>query len=76
MLETVVNKYKSTGMTVIAPTQRFGYAEKRSPVGPAEEMTYIESIRRSVLPVDESDVGPGQRRGVLATTASRPRRPT
>jgi cytochrome c biogenesis protein CcmG/thiol:disulfide interchange protein DsbE len=50
LLEQVVNKYKSSGITVIAPTQRFGYAEKRRPVGPAEELKYIESIRDQFYP--------------------------
>ena len=50
LLDQVVNKYKSSGITVIAPTQRFGYAEKRRPVGPAEELKYIESIRDQFYP--------------------------
>ncbi|MBY0496193.1 MAG: TlpA family protein disulfide reductase [Cyanobacteria bacterium] len=50
LLEQVVNKYKNSGITVIAPTQRFGYAEKRRPVGPAEELKYIESIRDQFYP--------------------------
>jgi len=50
ILEGLVNKYKSSGITVIAPTQRFGYAEKRRPVGPAEELKYIEQIRDEFYP--------------------------
>jgi cytochrome c biogenesis protein CcmG/thiol:disulfide interchange protein DsbE len=50
ILESLVNKYKSSGITVIAPTQRFGYAEKRRPVGPAEELKYIEQIRDDFYP--------------------------
>lgn len=50
ILEGLVNKYKSTGITVIAPTQRFGYAEKRRPVGPAEELKYIEQVRDEFFP--------------------------
>jgi cytochrome c biogenesis protein CcmG/thiol:disulfide interchange protein DsbE len=50
ILESLVNKYKSSGITVIAPTQRFGYAEKRRPVGPAEELKYIEQIRDEFYP--------------------------
>ena len=34
ILDALVNKYKSTGITVVAPTQRFGYVEKRKPAGP------------------------------------------
>jgi len=50
LLEKVVNKYKDSGITVIAPTQRFGYAEKRRPVGPAEELAYIEKVRDEFYP--------------------------
>jgi thiol-disulfide isomerase/thioredoxin len=50
LLEAVVNKYKDSGITVIAPTQRFGYAEKRRPVGPDEELAYIEKVRDEFYP--------------------------
>lgn len=50
ILESLVAKYKSSGITVIAPTQRFGYAEKRRPVGPAEELKYIEQVRAEFYP--------------------------
>ncbi|HJU44191.1 MAG TPA: TlpA disulfide reductase family protein [Vicinamibacterales bacterium] len=50
LLEAVVNKYKDSGIVVIAPTQRFGYAEKRRPVGPAEELKYIEQVRDQFYP--------------------------
>jgi thiol-disulfide isomerase/thioredoxin len=50
LLESVVNKYKDSGIVVIAPTQRFGYAEKRRPVNPAEELAYIEKVRDEFYP--------------------------
>jgi thiol-disulfide isomerase/thioredoxin len=50
ILHSLVEKYKSSGIVVIAPTQRFGYAEKRRPVGPAEELKYIEQIRDEFYP--------------------------
>jgi thiol-disulfide isomerase/thioredoxin len=50
ILDALVTKYKSSGITVIAPTQRFGYAEKRRPVGAAEELKYIEQIRDQFYP--------------------------
>ena len=50
LLESVVNKYKDSGIVVIAPTQRFGYAEKRRPVGPEEELKYIEQVRDQFYP--------------------------
>jgi thiol-disulfide isomerase/thioredoxin len=50
ILDALVNKYKDTGITVIAPTQRFGYVEKRRPAGPAEELAYIERVRDEFYP--------------------------
>jgi thiol-disulfide isomerase/thioredoxin len=50
ILEALVNKYKGTGLTVIAPTQRFGYVEKRAPAGPADELAYIERVRDQYYP--------------------------
>ena len=50
ILDALVNKYKSTGITVVAPTQRFGYVEKRKPAGPAEELAYIERVRDQFYP--------------------------
>jgi len=50
ILESLVNKYKDSGITVIAPTQRFGYVEKKKPAGPAEELAYIEQVRDQYYP--------------------------
>jgi thiol-disulfide isomerase/thioredoxin len=50
ILNALVEKYKSSGIVVLAPTQRFGYAEKRRPVGPAEELKYIEQVRDEFYP--------------------------
>jgi thiol-disulfide isomerase/thioredoxin len=50
LLESVINKYKDSGVVVIAPTQRFGYADKRRPVGPEEELKYIEQVRDQFYP--------------------------
>lgn len=50
ILDALVNKYQSSGITVIAPTQRFGYVEKRKPAGPAEELAYIERVRDQYYP--------------------------
>src|SRR5215203_1478617 len=50
ILEALVNKYKSSGITVVAPTQRFGYVEKRKPADPAEELAYIERVRDQFYP--------------------------
>jgi len=50
ILDALVTKYKSSGITVVAPTQRFGYVERRKPATPAEELAYIERIRDEFYP--------------------------
>lgn len=45
MLEAALAKYKNTGLAIIAPTQRFGYVDKRKPAGPEEELKWIETVR-------------------------------
>ena len=50
ILDALVNKYRNTGITVIAPTQRFGYVEKRKPADPAEELAYLERVRDQFYP--------------------------
>ncbi len=50
ILDALVTKYKSSGITVVAPTQRFGYVEKRKPADRAEELAYIERVRDQFYP--------------------------
>lgn len=50
VLEALLEKYKSTGLTVVAPTKFYGYVAKRQPAGPDEELAYITSIRDSFYP--------------------------
>ena len=50
ILDSVVKKYAHTGLTLIAPTQRFGYVAQRKPAEPAEELAYIEQIRNEFYP--------------------------
>ena len=50
ILDAIVQKYKASGITVIAPTQRFGYVARRAPAGPEEEFTYIQQIRDEFYP--------------------------
>ena len=50
ILESMLEKYKGTGLTLIAPTKFYGYVAKRQPAGPDEELTYLTSIRDSVYP--------------------------
>jgi thiol-disulfide isomerase/thioredoxin len=50
VLETLLAKYRDQGLTVVAPTQRYGYVAKRAPAPPAEEMAYMAQIRDQVYP--------------------------
>jgi len=50
ILDSIVKKYSQTGLTLIAPTQRFGYVAQRKPAGPAEELAYIEQVRDEFYP--------------------------
>lgn len=50
ILDTLVSKYRQTGLTLIAPTQRFGYVAQRKPATPAEELAYIEQVRDEYYP--------------------------
>jgi thiol-disulfide isomerase/thioredoxin len=50
VLDSIARKYAQTGLTLIAPTQRFGYVAQRKPASPAEELVYIEQIRDEFYP--------------------------
>ncbi len=50
VLEAMLDKYKSTGLTLVAPTKFYGYVARRAPAGPDEELVYLTSIRDTVYP--------------------------
>jgi thiol-disulfide isomerase/thioredoxin len=50
ILEALYNKYMNTGLTIIAPTKRYGYVAQRKPAGADEEMAYIKEIRDKFYP--------------------------
>lgn len=50
LLETLVNKYKNTGLTIVAPTKLYGYVAQRKPATPQEEMAYIAETRDKFYP--------------------------
>ena len=50
ILESMLEKYQATGLTLIAPTKFYGYVAKRQPAGPDEELAYLTGIRNSVYP--------------------------
>lgn len=48
VLDTLRQRYGAQGLTIVAPTQRYGYVASRKPAPAAEEMTYIAQIRDQV----------------------------
>lgn len=50
IIAQVRREYASRGLAVIAPTQRYGYAAGGEDAKPAEEMKYIEEVRRRYYP--------------------------
>jgi thiol-disulfide isomerase/thioredoxin len=50
VLEALLAKYRDQGLTVVAPTQRYGYIARRAPAAPPEEMAYMAQIRDQVYP--------------------------
>ena len=49
-LEEFQKTYASSGLTILAPTQRYGYVASRKPAPAAEETEYIKSIRQQHYP--------------------------
>ena len=49
-LRDLQTEYAGTGLTVVAPTKRYGYVAKRQPASPADELAYIKSIRAEHYP--------------------------
>jgi thiol-disulfide isomerase/thioredoxin len=50
VLETLFNKYKGSGLTVVAPTQRYGYVAQRKPASLDDELAYITEVRDQYYP--------------------------
>ena len=44
-IEKLLTSYRGQGLTVISPTQRYGYVASRKTAPPSEETPYIERIR-------------------------------
>lgn len=47
VLASLVERYASRGLTVIAPTQRYGYMARGAAATPDEEKRYIEQVRQT-----------------------------
>jgi thiol-disulfide isomerase/thioredoxin len=45
ILAKLLAKYESDGLTIVAPTQRFGYVAGGRPASPGDELRYIVEIR-------------------------------
>jgi thiol-disulfide isomerase/thioredoxin len=50
ILQELLARHQSAGLTVIAPTQRFGYAAAGEPASPAAETAYIAQVRAAAYP--------------------------
>ena len=50
ILESLLEKYKATGLTLVAPTKFYGYVARREPAGQDEELAYLTGMRDSVYP--------------------------
>ena len=72
ILAKLYAKYQSQGLTVVAPTQRYGYVAGGAPAAPDEELRYMREVRDTHygflanLPVPVS-VANHQRYGVSST---------
>jgi peroxiredoxin len=49
-LSTLLDRYRQDGLTVVAPTQLYGYTVRRKAAGPEEELKYIEQTREATYP--------------------------
>ena len=50
ILDEVRQAYASTGLTIVSPTQRYGYVANRRAAPPDEEKAYIRKIRQEFYP--------------------------
>jgi len=50
ILDEMRQKYAEAGLTIVSPTQRYGYVARRAPATPDVELAYIKDIRRQFYP--------------------------
>jgi len=50
ILDEMRTTYAATGLTIVSPTQRYGYVAKRAPATPDQELSYIKQIRQEFYP--------------------------
>lgn len=58
ILARLMDRYRAQGLTVFAPTQRFGYVAGGKPAPPDEEKQYIDEVRRTHFAVLEGQPVP------------------
>lgn len=58
ILDEMRKTYASTGLTIVSPTQRYGYVARRAPAPPDQELAYIKEIRREHYPWMAEDTVP------------------
>jgi thiol-disulfide isomerase/thioredoxin len=58
VLDEMRQKYAASGLTIVSPTQRYGYVAKRAPATPDEELAYIRQVRRESYPWMADDTVP------------------
>lgn len=51
ILARLAEKYRSNGLAIVAPTQRYGYVAEGKDATPSVETPYIEEVRRTHYPV-------------------------
>lgn len=63
IVERLLSKYRGRGLTIVAPTQRYGYVEGGRPAAPAKELRHIVQVRdthylflrNEPVPIDEAN---------------------
>lgn len=50
VLDTLFNRYQKQGLTIVAPTQRYGYVASGAKASPEDELQYIVQIRDKFYP--------------------------
>jgi thiol-disulfide isomerase/thioredoxin len=72
ILQALLDKYNGRDFTIVAPTQRYGYAARGADASPAEEKRHIEQVRQQYygfLPPEAVQLSPANhlRYGVSTT---------
>lgn len=58
ILQELLVRHQADGLTVVAPTQRFGYAAGGAPASPEAEAAYIAQVRATAYPWMPAGIAP------------------